>query len=118
MSDDDSIGLGALLFVPPVVVGLVALINFGPIDLFRNGYNFGIGDTPVIKRELLNYARDGVHRKYIGASNEKVDSMLANELNYYDSLPIDPQKVAADKLWDLSEEYSPDGFQRFFWPKL
>src|SRR3989344_6031642 len=39
------------------IAGLVATFALGPIDLGRSVYNQIIGDTPVLKQELLNYVK-------------------------------------------------------------
>jgi hypothetical protein len=70
------------------IAGLVATLMLGPIDLGRSVYNQIIGDTPILKRELLDYSRRDI-------------------LN-----------VSIEKLWDASEDHARSLYQRWVWPSL
>ncbi len=55
-SGSSSSGLGCL--APMVgIASLVATFALGPTDLGRSVYNQIIGDTPVLKRQLVEYCR-------------------------------------------------------------
>lgn len=99
------------------IAGLVATLMLGPIDLGRSVYNGIIGDTPVLKTQLLDYCRKDVRRKYDEKTTEFV---LSQELRYtLDNKKIDPQRVSVEKLWDAVEEHSPYGsYARWVWPSL
>jgi len=122
MSEKESLGrsnpLGCL--APAVgIAGLVATLALGPIDLGRSVYNQIIGDTPILKRELLDYTRRGIQRKNPNYNTQQVEKDLANELGYrLDGDKIDPQDVSIEGLWDASEDHARSWYQRWVWLSL
>ena len=108
------------------IAGLVATFALGPIDLGRSVYNQIIGDTPILKRELLDYSRRDIQRKHLGYSALEIEAELANELCHtgytleinVDKDKIDPQEISIEKLWDASEDHARSQYQRWIWPSL
>ncbi len=121
-SNKGSSGLGCLS--PAIgIAGLVATFALGPVDLGRSVYNQIIGDTPVLKRELLDYSRRDIHRKNPNYSLQQVETALASELGYNLGAviqvdKINPQDVSIETLWDNSEEHARSMYQRVVWPSL
>ena len=113
-------GIG--FFVPVIgIAGLVAsiFIGPGPIDLTRSVYNHIIGDTPVLKRELLNYSRKDIQIKNPKHTFQQVESSLANELNYkLEGEKINHLDVSVEKLWGASENHAKSLYQKWVWPSL
>jgi hypothetical protein len=104
MSENNNAGGSGIGCLGPFVgiAGLVAFIGLGPIDLGRSIYNQIIGDTPVLKRQLLDYSRRDIQRNSPNYTQLEVEKKLANELNYeLTEERIDPQKVSIEKF-DLS----------------
>ena len=87
----------------------VASAIMGPIDLTRTVYNQLTGDTPLLKRELLDYSRKDTN-----------ETTLAAELGY--RLPegehINPQQVGIDELWDTAEDHAQGLYDQWVWPSL
>lgn len=108
------------LLAPAVgIAGLVATLALGPIDLGRSVYNQLIGDTPVLKRELLGYTRRDIQSRNPDYAAQQVESKLAKELSYkLEGDKINPQDVSIEKLWDASEDHARSGYQRWVWPSL
>jgi len=101
------------------IAGLVATLVLGPIDLGRSVYNQIIGDTPILKRELLDYTRRDIQRSNSNYTAQQVEVSLANELGYkLEGDKIDPQDVSIEKLWDASEDHARSWYQRWVWPSL
>jgi len=102
------------------IAGLVATLMLGPIDLGRSVYNGIIGDTPVLKEQLLDYSRRDVRRKNPNYTDKHVEGELANELHYRlnGSSEINPQKVSIERLWDASEDHARTWYERWVWPSL
>ena len=101
------------------IAGLVATFALGPIDIGRSVYNQIIGDTQILKRELLDYTRRDIQRNPRYYTAQQVERDLANELGYrlYGD-KIDPQDVSIEKLWDASEDHARSWYQRWVWPSL
>ena len=101
------------------IAGLVATFTLGPIDLGRSVYNQIIGDTPILKRELLDYTRRDIQRKNPNYNAQQVEKDLASELGYrLDGDKIDPQDVSIERLWDASEDHARSWYERWVWPSL
>jgi len=101
------------------IAGLVATLALGPVDLGRSVYNQIIGDTPILKRELLDYTRRDILRSNPNYTAQQVEGSLANELGYkFEGDKIDPQNVSIEKLWDASEDHARSWYQRWVWPSL
>jgi hypothetical protein len=89
----------------------------GPLDFGRSVYNSLIGDTPVLKQQLLDYSRMGIRKNFPKASDLEVEQTLAKDLECnLDGPKINSQLVGIGKLWDLSEEYARNQFERKIWP--
>jgi len=104
-----SSGLGCLgPFVG--IAGLVATLSLGPIDLGRSVYNQLIGDTPVLKQQLINYCK-----RHSGD-----EAVLADTLGYRLGAEenINPQKVSIEALWDAAEVFAPSVYQQWVWTSL
>ena len=115
MSED---GLGCLATTIGIA-GLVATFALGPIDLGRSVYNQIVGDTPVLKRQLLDYSRSGIQRENPGYSTQEIENKLRKELGHkLDGEVINPQDVEIGKLWDASEDHARSFYERFVWPSL
>ena len=116
---DSSSGNGLGYFLGSVgIAGIVATFMLGPIDLARSVYNGIIGDTPVLKEQLLDYIRRDIRRKNLGENPEKD---LANKIGVYNldsNGRIDPQKVSVEKLWDAAEDHARSEYQRWIWTSL
>jgi hypothetical protein len=101
------------------IAGLVATLMLGPIDLGRSVYNGVIGDTPVLKQQLVDYSRRDIKRKNPNYSAQEVDRTLSNELNYrLNDDKINVQEVSVEKLWDASEDHARNWYERWVWPSL
>ncbi|PIN73771.1 hypothetical protein COV20_06140 [Candidatus Woesearchaeota archaeon CG10_big_fil_rev_8_21_14_0_10_45_16] len=101
------------------IAGLVATLALGPMDLGRSVYNQIIGDTPILKRELLDYTRRDIQRSNPKYTVQQVEGNLANELGYkLEGDKIDPQDVSIEKLWDASEDHARSWYQKWVWPSL
>ena len=57
------------------IAGLVATLMLGPIDLGRSVYNQIIGDTPILKRESLDYSRRGIQKKDLQYTPQQVETL-------------------------------------------
>ncbi len=104
------------------IAGFVATFALGPIDLGRSVYNQIIGDTSILKRELLDYSRRDIQIKNQKWNNQQVESLLADELGHplyqLKEEKINPQDISIEKLWDASEEHARSFYQRWVWPFL
>lgn len=101
------------------IAGLVATLLLGPIDLGRSVYNQIIGDTPVLKIELLDYARRAIQRSNPEYTTRQVESSLASELGYkLEGDKIPPQEVSIENLWAASEIHARSWYQKWFWISL
>lgn len=103
-----------------VVTFLTASLNLGPIDLARSVYNASIGNTPVLKEQLVDYSRRDIRRKNLGYTPQQVEQSLAAELKYKlegDS-EIDPQKISMDRLWKTSESHARTWAEKWIWVPL
>jgi hypothetical protein len=101
------------------IAGLVATLMLGPIDLGRSVYNQIIGDTPILKRELLDYSRRDIQSKNRQYTPQQVETALADELGYsLDGDRIHPLDVSIEELWDASEDHARSLYQRWVWPSL
>ena len=124
MSDNSSSGGSDLGCLAPFVgvAGLIATFIMGPIDLGSSVYNQIVGDTPVVKRELLDYSRRDIQRKNPDSSPTAIERMLADEVNYRvpiaDGETVNPLDVSMEDLWDASEDHARSGYQRWIWPSL
>lgn len=98
---------------------IIASFSLDPIDLCRSIYNGLIGDTPILKKELLDYVRKN-YRKNEEYTPKQRESNIANLLNYNlnEGERIDPQQVSVERLWDAAEDYSESFYQRWFWTSL
>ncbi len=118
--------LGCVLGPAVGIAGLVATFALGPIDLGRSVYNQIIGDTPILKRELLDYSRIDIQRKHPDYSDLEIETELAHELGHTrytleldaGTHKIDPQEISIEKLWDASEDHARSQYQRWIWPSL
>ena len=91
----------------------------GPIDLARSTYNQIIGDTPVIKTELVEYARKGIRTENPDWSEEGVEAELARELGVkVGKNGINPLEASILNLWDASEDYANSFWQQWIWADL
>ena len=92
----------------------------GPIDTGRSVYNQIIGDTPALKRQLLDYSRQGIQEMDRNITPQETERKLARELEYKLGADekIDPLKVSTEKLLDSSEEYAKSFYHRWVWPSL
>ena len=107
----------------------------GPVDLGRSVYNGIIGDTPVLKQQLVDYSKRDIKKLNPNYSFQEVETTLSNELNYrlkhhtMDLLEVEttldnndsginPQEVSIEKLWDASENHSKSWYKRWVWPSL
>ena len=108
------------LTVPVFIAGIVATFALGPIDLCRSVYNQIIGDTPVLKRRLTNYVRRGISKEHSGYELQKVEELLAYELNISisENGKVDPNQASIENLWDASEDNARSLYQRWVWPSL
>ncbi|MBI4147922.1 hypothetical protein HY490_01395 [Candidatus Woesearchaeota archaeon] len=101
--------VGCLASLAGIAGIAVASAIMGPVDLGRTVYNQLIGDTPLLKREIVNYCRKDTN-----------EASLANELGYHlsEGEQINPQDVDISTLWDASEEHAPSLYQRWVWTSL
>ena len=99
---------------------LVATFSLGPIDFGRSVYNQIIGDTPVLKRHLTNYARKGIIRENPNLKKAGIELKLSNKLNapIRSDGTVDPLQASIENLWDASEDYASSWYQRWVWPDL
>ena len=125
MSENDSGGSGLNLGCLSTIVAastFVATFALGPMDFGRSVYNQIVGDTPVLKRQLVDYSRKDIAKAHPNYAPNDVEKALAGELGY--SLPtgenaqIDPLDVSIHKLWDASEDHASSMYQRWVWPSL
>ena len=99
------------------IAGIVATFAIGPIDCARSVYNLSIGDTAVMKNELVDYVRRGIAvRKGSPIVEEELSIVLRT--NYTPTQSIDPQRVSTEVLWDASEDYAQSTWERWVWPSL
>jgi len=122
MSDNNlssrGFGLGCLASAVGIA-GLVATFMLGPIDLGRSVYNQIIGDTPVLKRAILDYSRRDIQRKNLNYTPQQVEVSLANKLGHkLNGYKIVAQDVSIEKLWDVSEDHAGSWYQRWVWLSL
>ena len=70
----------------------------------RTVYNQIVGDTPLIKKQLVDYCRDSIQIKNPKFSPLDIDIELALHLSYIPrGEKINPLEVSIEKLWDASE---------------
>ena len=125
MSEDKSrldldLGMGCLPWAVGLT-GLVATFALGPIDLTRSVYSQIIGDTPVLKRELVDYVRKDIKAENSNFSTSEVEIALSYELRYREPLKdgkVDPSEVSIIRLWDAAEDHSKSFFGYWFWPSV
>ena len=109
----------SILYSMAGIAAIVEVLRLGPIDLGRTVYNQIIGDTPVIKRQLVDYCRRDIQRRNPNYTTEQVDRELANELEYrLEDGRINSQAVSIERLWDASEDHAKSWYQRWVWPSL
>jgi len=96
------------------IASLVATFALGPTDLGRSVYNQIIGDTPVLKRQLVEYCRRDMMSTHPWEPASSIERRLGNELRYHfqnagpesETLGIDPNQVSIETLWDASEDHA------------
>jgi len=121
--DSNGSGLGCLA-IPVGLAGLVASFSLGPIDLCRSVYNGIVGDTPVLKEQLVDYVRRDIARRNHSLAPADVESRMAIELNYVGKLPetgevrLDSGKISIETLWNASEDHARSWYQRWIWPSI
>jgi len=105
---------------------LAASLLLGPVDFGRSVYNEMIGDTPVLKRQLTNYCRQGITRYYedqTGSAEtdpEQIERVLAREVGavYREGKKVDPTEAGTNRLWNCSEDYAKGFYDQWIWTKL
>ncbi|MBW3015551.1 hypothetical protein KY330_03955 [Candidatus Woesearchaeota archaeon] len=111
-------GLGCFLSTAVGIAGLVATLSLGPIDFTRTVYNQIIGDTPVIKRQLVDYVRKNTPH-YSTMQALKAEYALAKEMKAeVRDGRINPDSVSIETLWDLAEDYAKSSRDRWWWTDL
>lgn len=119
LDDDTKAYVGC---VSALILGLLILIptiNLGPIDALRTLYNQSFGDTPVLRRELLDYARRDIQRKNSHLDYNGIEKILADELGAkLENNRINIETVSFEELWDISEEHAKSSYQRWVWTSL
>ncbi len=112
--------LGCCLGPMVGIASIVATLSLGPIDFGRSVYNQLVGDTPVLKAQLLEYVRKGVKAERSNYSPAQLEGTLARELSHdlKGAERIDPTTVSIEELWDASERFAPNVYQQFIWPEL
>lgn len=120
MGKEDQEGVGGCVLAGILgIVLLVPTIRMGPIDAIRTIYNQNFGDAPVLRRELLDYARRDIYRKNPKLNYINIEKTLADELNTdLENGKIAPEAVSFEELWDISEEHARSGYQRWVWSSL
>lgn len=118
-------GLGILK--PAVTIGgLCSVLILGPIDSARSVYNQIVGDTPVLKQQLVDYARKGLVREMSENGElalqgieleQKLGEVLKAKYRTADGM-IDSQKTSIHYLWEASENYGTGFWSQFVWPSL
>ncbi len=94
-------------------------LSFGPLDLGRTLYNQLIGDMPVLKKKLVDFARRDVYRVNPDISPENVESILAKELrSFTGKAEINPNEIPISDLWDLQENRSRTFKDQWVWANL
>ncbi len=147
MSDGNTkYNLGCLT-IPVGIAGLAATLFLGPVDISRSVYNQIVGDTPVLKRELVEYCRRGVAQQYSTTppsrslsrieqrikesqspessskvalpTKEQLERSTASKLEYkLEGDKINPAEVGIEELWDCAEDYAPSVWQQWVWTSL
>ncbi len=105
------------------LLGIVLSIGtylLGPVDLGRTLYNTALGDTPIFKKELLDFSRRDLQRQNPSFNPQRIDNILSYEFNYdlKKEETIDPQKVSTRKLLDASEVHARSWYQKWIWTDL
>ena len=98
-----------------------SLSNIGPLDTARTFYSVIIGDTPVLKKELVEYCREGIIKNQINyLTPNQIEKTLASKLEYklIEGEKINPSEVRIDALWDASEDLAKSPYQHWIWPSL
>src|SRR3989344_6376280 len=114
-------GVGCFLSLALGLSGLVATCMLGPIDLTRTVYNQVVGDTPILKKDLVNYIRRDIRTKNPNFTSEQAEAVLINEIEYnkfsygFEDGQINPLYTETGKLWDASEKHARSGYQRWVW---
>ena len=119
-SRSNSSSLGCCLGPMVTIAALVATVSLGPIDFGRSVYNQLVGDTPVLKAQLVDYVRRGVRLEQTNYSQAALEGAVARELHYNlkGKEQIDPTLVSIEELWDASERYAANPYEQFVWPSL
>jgi len=105
------------------MAGLATIVGFlrlGPFDLSRTVYNQIIGDVPALKRELVDYCREGIEKENPNMPLSEIETKLANYIGVKltkDS-KIDSTEASIEELFDASEEYAHSFGGRWIWPSL
>ena len=102
------------------VYTLISTFTMGPIDFSRSVYNQLVGDTAAVKRQLVDYTRDGIRNEFPKLNQRELELKLANELGVglKEGEKIIPTDISASKLWDGSEDYAKNAWQQWIWPDL
>lgn len=106
--------------IPVGIAGLVATFALGPIDLCRSVYNQIVGDTPILKRELVEYTRRSLVMKTERLDHlDDVEIQLRHELGSVNKgEKVNPQDVSIGILWDAAEDNARTWYERWVWPSV
>jgi len=120
--------LSIIPYVCAAVIFTAPVLRLGPIDYARTAYNQIIGDMPVLRQKLLDYAREGVYEENPSLNAFQIDHALADEIQTrqivagkHDAsckMPLDANTLSTELLWDLTEEHAHTLYQRLIWPTL
>lgn len=92
----------------PILAGaIMGTLQFGPIDFARTIYNTATGDSPALKHELVDFARQDMKRNYPLYSARDIEVRIAAAL--YTSFPdsgerVDPAEASMSRIFDLAEK--------------
>ena len=112
-------GLG-LLYGMAGLATIIGVLRLGPFDLARTVYNQIIGDTSALKRELVDYCREGIGKDNLNMPQSDIELKLANCLGVKLTKDgkIDSNEASIEELFDASEDYAHSKLGRWVWPSL
>lgn len=96
------------------IVGIAMMIRMGPVDATRSIYNAAVGDTPVLKQQLLTYCREGIKGKYKG-TDQDAERLLARDIGVQYANKINPDDVSIESLWAEAEKYPKSDLDYWLW---
>ena len=106
--------VGALL----LVLVIVASFAMGPIDLCRTVYNQMIGDTAILKTELVDHVRARIMQETPGLKAKQADLAVARDLDLALGKKIDPQEIGTAVLWAGVEKHARGWKEKWLWVRL